>query len=457
MKRIFKYIVIAAFATSWSCSDFFEPDNSSVIFEGDENSLTTDVVASLLGIYSSMQDLADPIILLGELRADMMDVTADAPQELKDISNLVYRSSNEYLSQNPFYEVVNNCDDILDKMIDVMDSDPTFTETLYLNYQAEATCAKCWTLWQIAQLFGQVEIDGQVYTLADTATKLIEILESHRNNFMINSLSADWFRSRCNKWSTYALLGELKLANEDFMGAALEFKSVIDIDGDNYHKLSSTYETSSWYKIFLDVSTAQYEVLFAVDYNASYKQYNSLQDFAEYYVQCTDGVVAEMYEDADTYRTEVTFSDSKILKYSTAITQASSLTQYEGATPLLVYRAADIHLLYAECLNHLGLYEDALMYVNSGDVMNYTATLGVRGRVGLGNIEGDTVIDPDDAMKVVDMMILAERGRELAFEGKRWADLVRFDKYYPEENILENALRSKNESIVVPTETYVNF
>ncbi len=48
--------------------------------------------------------------------------------------------------------------------------------------------------------------------------------------------------------------------------------------------------------------------------------------------------------------------------------------------------------------------------------------IGVRGRVGLANL---TIDADDDVLLTLENQILDESGRELAFEGQRWADLVR--------------------------------
>jgi len=75
-----------------------------------------------------------------------------------------------------------------------------------------------------------------------------------------------------------------------------------------------------------------------------------------------------------------------------------------------VYRYADVLLMLAESLNEQGLTGDALPYLNK-----------VRNRAGLADV---TVTD----QAVVRDTIAHERRVELAFENKRWFDLVRTDK-----------------------------
>lgn len=78
-----------------------------------------------------------------------------------------------------------------------------------------------------------------------------------------------------------------------------------------------------------------------------------------------------------------------------------------------IYRYADAILMRAEIQNALGSTDAAVTDLNL-----------IRNRVDIGDYAGGmSQADVDDA-------ILSERAVEFAFEGKRWWDLVRFDKVY---------------------------
>lgn len=78
-----------------------------------------------------------------------------------------------------------------------------------------------------------------------------------------------------------------------------------------------------------------------------------------------------------------------------------------------IYRYAEAFLMRAEIQNALGNTSAAVEDLNR-----------IRNRVGIGDYQGDM------SQQAVDDAILLERGVEFAFEGKRWFDLVRFDKAY---------------------------
>lgn len=73
----------------------------------------------------------------------------------------------------------------------------------------------------------------------------------------------------------------------------------------------------------------------------------------------------------------------------------------------IIYRFADVLLMYAECLNETGTPESASNYLNQ-----------VRTRAGLANTTATT-------REEMDIAIENERMLELCFEGHRWYDLVR--------------------------------
>ena len=74
----------------------------------------------------------------------------------------------------------------------------------------------------------------------------------------------------------------------------------------------------------------------------------------------------------------------------------------------IVYRLADVLLMKAEALSQTGRYNEALAIVNQ-----------IRDRAFMG------VVSAPQNPQAYEDMILMERAKELAYEGKRWFDLLR--------------------------------
>jgi hypothetical protein len=80
-----------------------------------------------------------------------------------------------------------------------------------------------------------------------------------------------------------------------------------------------------------------------------------------------------------------------------------------------VYRFAETLLFLAEAVNEQNRPAEAMTYINN---VIGSGSVSIRGRAGLGSINAETQADVRDAIE-------KERRRELAFENKRWTDLIR--------------------------------
>ena len=112
-----------------------------------------------------------------------------------------------------------------------------------------------------------------------------------------------------------------------------------------------------------------------------------------------------------------TIGENEALTYYTTIVTKGSGTVIGGSRnfidDIILYRYADVLLMIAEAKNALG--EDPSIEINQIRMRAY------------GDQYSEYAFSPG-TVEENDEIILEERLRELAFEGKRWWDLVRFDK-----------------------------
>jgi hypothetical protein len=107
------WAIAACILTISSCKkalDFLPEDkiDSSKMY----NTLA-DADAVVLGIYGQVATLGDRYIVLNELRADLMDITANANPYLQQVSNHEVTSDNPYADPTAFYKIIFNCNDAL--------------------------------------------------------------------------------------------------------------------------------------------------------------------------------------------------------------------------------------------------------------------------------------------------------------------------------------------------------
>jgi hypothetical protein len=123
------------------------------------------------------------------------------------------------------------------------------------------------------------------------------------------------------------------------------------------------------------------------------------------------------------YRKEASFFTTGRTNAGATVTFTPHIYKFRPTSKALqdvnfpVYRYADVLLMYAEALNELGQPAQAITYVNM---------VRARARKGTGS---ETRLEPADLPVMTQAQtrdaIFQERQWELAFEGKRWFDLVR--------------------------------
>ena len=97
--------------TATSCEDMMSTD-SNRFMEQDDNLINSpnDTVFSVLGILSKVQKIADKYVLMGELRADLLEVTNKTAYDLRNLSNHnIDVATSEFSDTRDFYAIINNC------------------------------------------------------------------------------------------------------------------------------------------------------------------------------------------------------------------------------------------------------------------------------------------------------------------------------------------------------------
>ena len=170
-KTIFSVILSAFIAsTAISCADMLDTDSESVVLE-DRNTLnhTYDTVYSLLGIFQRMQAIADRTVVLGEIRGDLVTVTDNVSEDLRDLYRFDFAnlsSDNKFADPIDYYAVINNCNYFL------ANADTTFyrnQQSVFLKEYISVLSLRAWTYLQLAQVYGRVYFVDQPITSGDQA------------------------------------------------------------------------------------------------------------------------------------------------------------------------------------------------------------------------------------------------------------------------------------------------
>jgi hypothetical protein len=327
-----------------------------------------------------------------------------------------------------------------------MSKDQDITEVDVQVLKGNLIGMRSWAYFTIARLYGEVAYIKDNLPEYDT-NKIVYVSREAIMDTLINNLlpylDNDHLEADNNSlflrvlpMYNKALIGEIYLEKQDYVNAATYLKMAIE-GWENYtsiYKLSATYSKKSWANIFINYGAD--EVMAYVPFYYGQKQPNQIEQWYgynfEYQVKPTSGIVnlfnsqldVKGKATGDVFRgldiSYKMYNDEPVVnKYSLDLSSTWQLSSY-----IILYRAADIHLLLAEAMNRSGNSAIALSILNDGynDYTNWNTSVGVRGRVYLQN---RTVPAGADSVTYIEDMIMEERSMELAFEGKRWFDLMR--------------------------------
>lgn len=105
---------------------------------------------------------------MGELRGDLMTTTDNSSQELRDINESNIESSNSYLQEREYYELLNNCNYYIQHLDTAVTKLENGVSTKFmLPYMAQAKAIRAWTYLQLCLDYGKVNYTTQPILKSD--------------------------------------------------------------------------------------------------------------------------------------------------------------------------------------------------------------------------------------------------------------------------------------------------
>ena len=149
---IFAIVAVCGFV---SCADFFDQDSDHVIFaDQDHLNNATDTIYSVTGILNKLQALADRTILLGEVRGDLVDVTAATSNDLREVAQFNVGDENMYNRPSDYYAVINNCNYFIAKADTALKNNRN--DYIFMKEYAAVKAIRAWTYLQLVLNYGSV-------------------------------------------------------------------------------------------------------------------------------------------------------------------------------------------------------------------------------------------------------------------------------------------------------------
>ncbi len=473
MKTIHKLLAFAVASASVlalpSCSDsFFDcyPTDSMQMETYLQND--TELQNVLLNGYYHLQGVTLNSIFVNS-------IATDEAYDMKTNNSMNHISLNECTWDatlgitNDIWEycfnIINRCNNVLQYLDNASDSNRT-------QFEGEASFLRAYAYFTLVRLFGPVPISTtpindytSLYSYDRSSVEdvysLIEAdLETAINNLPY-SYTADNMQGRATKIAAYTMQADVFMTLQNFTSAQASLENVINYANQHSDELGLEEDVL---QIYASDNPMGKEIIFAAQFNngatvvdnelmgrcilntkpsdqpayiysdgtestitvsqgtsvmlMTWELYNKLKENPndQRFQKLTySGILSgdfvsnasdEVQVSADGYTYIPT-----TLKYFDF--QNEGLTTCVSGNDNIIYRYADVLLMYAECLNNNGNTSQAAIYLNQ-----------VRSRAGVANTTATTKDD-------MDLAIEDERLLELCFEGHRWYDLVRRDRITP--------------------------
>ncbi len=181
-------LLIGLGAATTSCEDMFTPDNEHVT----TNPTPQDTVYQVMGIVGKMQHLVDRTALLGEVRADLVNVTDKADKALQDLAAAAkVTTENTYNNPADYYAVINSCNIYLAHVDSLL---KTHGEYKFLKEIIAVKSFRAWTYLELAKIYGEVPLILEPIMSANAAEEAVNSTENKKGmvdicTYFINDLS----------------------------------------------------------------------------------------------------------------------------------------------------------------------------------------------------------------------------------------------------------------------------
>jgi hypothetical protein len=249
-KTVIYFLLILLVSTG--CEEFLNPDQGLVLPESQVPADEVELRSISLGLYRLQQDLVEQIVMLGELRADLLTVTENADPDLREISSFQVTESNRYASPSNFYKLIaasNKVIRILENLHpEVLDQDSPLSN--YHRMYGEAIAMRSWAYFYAVRIFNEIPYIPETLNTIEEINAYVnspgEYTDSVYINYTPNGIDS------YTVFDTTFVFSEKKFLNQDQMTRQCikdvkEKVRVVGVDYSNKDQINDvTWNTTVW-------------------------------------------------------------------------------------------------------------------------------------------------------------------------------------------------------------------
>ena len=471
MKTLYIYIITIALVFS-QCSDLEEVPTQGLSPEGYFKS-AADIEAMIYGAYGLMASsnyygngLSTPL----QMMSDMIGLGFDY-SNYSHFNSFIHESTNTYPEGiwNTSYQIIATTNSAIDG-VDIIQN--VITQEEGNELKAEALFVRALIYYHLVRLFGEVPYISSVdfgdptsitkQSVNEVYTNIIEDLEFAYDHLPMKHLGG--LRSRPSKGAAATMLASVYMTRENWTEAYNYSKWVIDNATELEYGLENDFQ-DLWRA---DMISGLNEYIFFVDFLGDQRgggnpitlendqtlgAFNSVDGGIAPHNGWSMLVPSELvyttWDPAD-YRRAVSIDAERILSdgilhdyvdFKIPRPHAAKFNRFPGITrgntagwrsdmDYVVFRYAEVLLIAAEAANELGDTPEAVGYLNqvrerarNGGTINFSGNSYTTFAPSASPADVSTSVSQGEFRDIV----LEERRIELAFEFKRWYDIVRRD------------------------------
>jgi len=456
-KKIFQIIaIISLVVLLGSCKKYLTQDSLTQALPADYFHTVKDINSTLAGVYSAFQtEMKNNYHYWGECRSDNFEGSKTYSNTIMNELNVnALTSSNGAGSWAGLYKTIGRANNGIKYIPGVANYDNTATQTVIDNAMAQCLAMRAMSYFYIVRNWGDAPVWTTPYEdLSQNPRKARSPKDSILNSIIIPDLLSAYTKIQKAQTPTVWYVGEAAIAamladvymwQNDYADALLWFPKVFAAKSASGKVLASPTlgpqladlgykanalptdvaavkaqaildETNLWKAPFLTPATCL-ESIWSINWDYTTNGYENLPvavSQSNNPVSIDSTIFASWQLNTTDIRWSVTFDKTitlrdKLTKYLALPTNlGNQANQY-----LVMYRLADVILLYAEALNQTGNSVEALRLVNLIRTRAYVTPYLIT----------DAAASTKAALQTT---ILNERRYELFGEGKRWYDLIR--------------------------------
>jgi hypothetical protein len=376
-----------------------------------------DANSAIYGVYDALQSCVGQFLYWGETRADLISAT------ISDTNTYPYYELFENLrpisNWTTVYNTIGRANIVIEAVPGIPAIDASFSQQQSNAIVAEARYMRALGYFYLVRSFGEVPLvmkassdDDVNYRVPKSPVSAIlkaieEDLAFADANISVKYTREIETRGRATKGAVNALQADVFLWQGKYTEAAAAAKKVMDNT-----ELYELVPGADWFTIFSKKNTR--ESIFEIQFDYALNENNSLKGIAAYFNM--NNVLKQLFTaegdlvrgNNNTYRES---GGNQYWKYRGLNT--NNIERPTNDPNFIIHRLADVILMRAEALAHLG-FEEKTLAITLVNTIRTRANLPIYDTID-GNVPTSLLID----------IIMKERAMELAMEGKRWFDLVR--------------------------------